>query len=98
MRFEGPGGIAVVAMLLGGCATAQPEPVVITKEVFKPIPVSCVPPSLAETPLYPDTDEALLAATPDRRYALVIAGRELRKARANEVEPVIIRCRQVNAN
>ena len=84
--------VVLCTILLAGCAT--PEPRIIIKEVSKPVPVSCVPETLESAPVYPDSNEALMTATPDRRYQLVIAGRELRQARLNEIEPVIAGCRQ----
>lgn len=84
----------ILAMFCGaiglvGCGDSKP-PV-----AFIPTPVSCVPESLGAPPAYPDTDEALRAApTADRRYQLILAGRELRIARAGEVEPVVAGCRQ----
>ena len=80
-------------IILTGCATA-PEPRIVIKEVSKPVPVSCVPETVEPAPVYPDSNEALMTATPDRRYQLVVAGRELRQARLNEIEPVIAGCRQ----
>lgn len=94
-RIEGWGGLGVAAVLLAGCATAPATPPerVVTVEVAVPVPSPCVPANLGPAPEYPDTDEALRAA-PDAatRYLLLGAGRLLRIARANEVEPVVAAC------
>jgi hypothetical protein len=80
---------------LAACATAPvPEPVVVTQTVDKAVAVSCVPANLPAPAVYPDTNAALTAATIDRRYQLLIAGRELRTARLGELEPVVKGCRQ----
>ena len=84
------------AALLGACAakTPPPEPIIITQEVDRPVAVSCVPPNLDRAPTYPDSDEALRRSTPEGRYSLLIASRDLRKSRLGEVEPVIEECRR----
>lgn len=89
----------LLAILAAGsvsaCAStgAAPEPRIVTVEVAVPVASPCVPASLGAPPEYPDTDDALRAA-PDgaTRYQLVIAGRGLREARLNEVEPVVAAC------
>lgn len=87
--------VASAALMLTACGTARPEPVVRTVEVRVPVYTSCVPKNLGPAPTYVDSDEALRqAAGPDERYRLVIAGREQRKARSGEVEPVIDLCRK----
>lgn len=87
---------ASAALLLTACGTTPPpEPIVRTVEVRVPVFTSCVPRNLGPAPTYVDSDEALRqAAGPDERYRLVIAGREQRKARSGEVEPVIDLCRK----
>lgn len=106
MRREGWGGgtparlliLATVVALLAGCATRPPaEPVIVTKTVAKPVAVSCVPQSLGPKPVYPDTDDALRAAGPERFLQLVLAGRDLRQSRLNQVESVITTCREAAA-
>lgn len=83
-----------VGLLLGGCAHHLPaEPVIVTKTVAKPVAVSCVPKSLPDAPAYPDTDDALRAASPERFQQLVLAGRDLRTKRLGQVEPVIKTCK-----
>jgi hypothetical protein len=87
---------AAVAALLAGCATGarqSPEPVIVTKTEARPVPVSCVPKTLSPAPSYPDTDDELRSAGPERFLQLLIAGREQRAARSGEVEPVIEGCR-----
>lgn len=89
---------AAALPLLAGCGGAgagRPEPRLITQEVLVEVPgPPCVPAGLRSTPSYPDTDDALRTATPARRYQLIAEGRELRKARLAEVEPVIEECRR----
>ena len=87
---------AMLSLLaLGACTTVTPEPEVRIQEVVVERPVACVPTNLAVAPVYPDTDQSL-AGAPDAgaRYALLWAGRLLRAARADEVEPVISKCRE----
>lgn len=85
-------------MLLAGCAhapAAAPEPALAPIEVDRPVAASCVPANMADAPEYPDTDQALKTA-PDaaERYQLLYAGRKVRTARVNELEPVIAACRK----
>ena len=81
-------------LLLAGCAGKTVEPVIQIKEVIKPVAVACVPSTLTAKPSYPDTDAALIgAADAAERYQLVAAGRELRKARLNELETVVEGCK-----
>jgi len=78
---------------LGACGATVDE--IRTIRVNVPVAVSCVPATLGEAPLYPDTVEALRAAEDAaERYLLVFAGRSLREARLNELEPVVAGCRQ----
>lgn len=90
--------ILASCLVLAACAAkgkATPEPIVVVKEVKVPIAVPCVPPGLPGEPEYVDTDKALRAAAgPEDRYQILAAGREQRKARAGEVEPVITLCRK----
>ena len=90
--------VLFIALLASGCATKvvrSPEPIIITKEVFIPVPVACVPKELGEPPEYPDDDKSLIAsASPEERYQRILAGRELRRARQGETEPVISICRR----
>lgn len=86
---------AAVVMLLAGCTRTvlrDAEPRIITKEVATPIATGCVPLELGAPPEYPDSEAALAAATPDRRYLLLWAGRALRVARLNDLEAVIAGC------
>lgn len=92
-------GLVLLTTALAGCKTMQappPEPRIIIQE--KVVPVKgppCVPDNVGAAPAYPDTDEALKqASSPERRYQLVVAGRELRNARLEVVEPVIEGCRK----
>lgn len=86
--------LVFLAIMLAGCSTVRPEPVVDTVTVGVPVARSCVPPALGEAPAYIDTDAALKAAGgPEDRYQMVIAGRVQRNARLGEVEPVVKGCR-----
>lgn len=86
--------LIAATMLLAGCG-AKPEPVVRTVTVNVPVAIECVPVTLGDAPSYPDTDEALRAATDAaERYRLVFLGRLLRDARLGEVESVILSCRE----
>lgn len=81
------------SLLLGGCATTQPEPVVITTKVYVPVTGACVPATMPAAPDYPDTRDALKAAkSADERYWLLSAGWPLRVARLNELEIVVAGC------
>lgn len=99
MTSEGWGGlkIAILALPLAACATKpieRPQPIIVTKEVVVPGPPSpCVPANVGPRPVYPDTDAALKAAADAAvRYQLMAAGRKLKDARLNEIEPVIASC------
>lgn len=77
-------------LFLGACAS---DP-----EVNMPVGVACVPRNLGAAPEYSDSDEALAAAADAAgRYVLLIIGREERKARSAEVEPVVAACAQAPA-
>lgn len=81
-------------LLLTGCTAAPtPEPVKVPVEVKVPVPVGCIPAALDPAPVYPDTKAALMAATDAAsRYRLLYAGRKLRMARLNELEPIVMAC------
>lgn len=83
----------LMSLMLAGCATAEPPARVITVDVAVPVASPCVPASLASAPDYPDSVEALRAA-PDAasRLLLLAAGRLLRTARLNELEPIVAGC------
>lgn len=86
--------IITATLLLTACGH-QPEPIVRTVTVIKPVAVACVPATLDPAGSYPDTDEALRSAVDAaERYALVAAGRMLRDARLGELEPIIQACRE----
>lgn len=89
MRF-----LPILALLLVSCGKAErPEPIIRTVEVQIPVPQPCVPKGLDAAPTYPDTDEALRKAfDAAERYQLLYAGRMLRGARLNELEPVVRSC------
>lgn len=79
----------LLAVALAGCSTTRverPEPIIKTVEVRVPVDdPACVREAKAKlgpAPAYPDTDAALKAA-PNlyERVKLVMAGRELRRAR-----------------
>mgnify|MGYP000747660966 CR=1 FL=1 len=91
---------SAAALSLAACATTEAAPPerIVTVEVAVPVPSPCVPATLGPAPEYPDTDEALRAAPdPATRYQLLGAGRLLRNARLNEVEPVIAACPRASA-
>lgn len=81
---------------LAACASrpeVRPEPIVAPIEVAIPVAAPCVPNDLKPKPIYPDEDAALRAAADAaERYQLVLAGREKRRARLNEIEPIIEAC------
>lgn len=89
--------ILIAAAALAGCKTTdtgQVEPVIRTVTVQVPVAKACVPATLGEPDEYPDTDAALkAAASPAERYLLVVAGRALRIARLNELEPIVKACK-----
>lgn len=79
-------------LLMAACAPTQPE--VRIEYVEVPVGVACIPRTLADPPVYSDSDDALAAARDAaERYLLLIIGREERKARAAEVEPAVAECR-----
>lgn len=80
--------VAAGVVALTGCKTLEtaPEPVVRTVEVTvtKPVPCPALA-SLGPEPAYPDTDEAIRAATNmAERALLVMTGRKLRVQRLAE--------------
>lgn len=82
-------------LCLTACGDEHPKsageiPIIKTVEVVAPIATGCVPANIAGPPDYPDTDAALRAAPgPAERYQLLYAGRKVRTARLNELEPVV---------
>jgi hypothetical protein len=101
IRDGGSGFVAALgaALLLSGCGTAtvqdRPEPIVRTITVDVPVAAACVPATLAPRPSYPDTDASLRAADDAaERYLLMGAGRKLRDARLNELEPIVAGCQK----
>lgn len=83
------------ALALGACATHPLEPKIVYRDVSKPVRVPCVPDNLAAAPSsYADDDDALKAAPgAGERYQLLTIGREQRKTRLSQTEPVIEGCR-----
>lgn len=90
------GIILVLGLLLAACASkpqARPEPIIITQPVPVATPAPCVPDTLGAPPDYVDSDKALKGASgPAERYQLLWAGRAQRKARLNEIEPIVAAC------
>lgn len=88
--------IVLPITMFAACAHRQvshPEPITTPLEVAVPVATGCVPPNLAAPPEYPDTDAAIRgAADAAARYQLVYAGRKVRIARLNEIEPVVAGC------
>lgn len=92
-----PVALTVMALAASACAI-QPEARVVVEKVMVPTPVTCVPASLAGPPGYVDNDDALRAARDAAaRFLLVVAGRDQRRHRLDELEPVIAACRAVPA-
>lgn len=84
--------IVLCGLGLVGCATTR-EPQIRTVEVKVPVPVKCSA-DPGPKPAYPDTDEALRAASDIfDRTKLLLAGRRLRIAREGELEAANAGCR-----
>lgn len=91
------GAALLATALLSGCGTTStvpPEPRIVIQEKLVPVTVPCVPSNVGAKPDYPDTAKALQMASPERRYQLLIAGREMRDSRLGIIEPVIEGCRK----
>lgn len=87
--------LAALGILTACAAPKTPEPIVVTRDLLKPVSVTCVPATLTAAPEYPDTDQALLAASgADRRYLMLIAGRLLRIQRLSQLEIVVRECQK----
>lgn len=85
--------LASTLLLAGGCTKTVYKDRFINTETAIPVGSPCVPSNLGTEPTYPDTDEALrVAADAAERYQLTAAGRKLRIARLNELEPVVAGC------
>lgn len=93
--------LAIAAVFaLAGCATTDtpdPEPIIRTVEVQVPVDdPACARAAVAELgtgPTYPDTDAALRAAADlFARVQLLLAGRELRKAREAALLGSLVEC------
>jgi len=83
--------VTTASLLLAGCTAT---PIIVTKPVDMPVAVSCIPASLRAEPEYPDTSLNLRAAgSPERRFQLILAGREIRIGRLSELEPIVEICR-----
>lgn len=86
----------VLAFALAACGGERPpiEPIVRTVRVEVPVPVPCAAP-VGPRPDYPDGDDAVRAA-PDllERVKLLLAGREMRRAREAELEAAVGACGQ----
>jgi len=84
--------VAAVLVAVAGCASApKPEPLIMTKEVRVPVPVSCKP--ALTKPDFPDTDAAV-ASTSDLfdLAKLYRAGRALRIAWEAQLEAALKGC------
>lgn len=85
--------LALAACGGDGRPATTPEPIVVPTETKVPIAGACVPDTLSAAPDYVDNDAALKAAGgPDDRLQLLWAGREQRKGRLNELEPIVAGC------
>jgi hypothetical protein len=72
------------ALLLAGCATAEPR--IVIKEVKVPVPVVCAT-KAGPDPAFSDTPEALRAAADlFEQVKLLLAGRNQRDARIAELK------------
>lgn len=87
----------VLCLLLVACgSTPAPEPRIEIQRVNVPVSVPC--PAIVEAAkAYPDTEEALRAAGPEReglynRVRLLMAGRLLRTVRIEELEAALKVC------
>lgn len=85
--------LIVLIVILGGCSSTKPEPVIRTVEVKVPVLVSCVPGNLPAKPVYSDSKEALSATDGPGRYQLTILGNQERQKRLDVLEPVINGCK-----
>jgi hypothetical protein len=84
-------GCLAALVLLAACASPR-ERAVRTVEVRIPVATACDP-KVGAAPDYPDTDQALKAAPGlFERVRLLLAGRELRRAREAELEAGIRGC------
>lgn len=82
----------IPAVLLAACATTKPPPPTLIKV---PVPVPCVSADFPKAPTYPDTREALRAASDvDEFTRLLAAGWPLRDARLKALEAAIEPCRK----
>lgn len=82
--------IILISVAFCGCATT-PGPIQ-TQTVNVPVPVHCKP-NLSPTPTFPDTSDALKAATDIfEQTKLLLAGRDLRSARIVELEAAVRGC------
>jgi len=82
----------IPAVLLAACATTKPPPPTVIKV---PVPVPCVSADFPKAPTYPDTREALRAASDvDEFTRLLAAGWPLRDARLKALEAAIEPCRK----
>ena len=76
--------------LLFTAASCATTPEVRVEYVPVPVGVACIPRSIGDEREYSDSDEALRAAEDAAaRFVILIMGREERKARLAEVEPVL---------
>jgi len=89
--------MAMAALLLAGCAGQTPEPVIRTVEILTPVDdPACARSALAAigpAPVYPDNPEAIRAASNIfERVQLILAARELRRAREAALEAALKAC------
>jgi hypothetical protein len=84
-------GMCILAcIILAGCAHDAGK--IELQTVNVPVPVHCKP-NIKPSETFPDTDQALKSA-PDifERVKLLLAGRDLRTARVNELEVALQAC------
>lgn len=86
---------ALALLALAGCSSLAP----ITTELINiPVAVPCAG-AVSPRPAYPDTDEAITEASKTGdifgKMKLLLAGRELRMAREQELEAALSGCDQI---
>jgi hypothetical protein len=89
--------IAIIALALAGCAGRTPEPVIRTVEVKVPVDdPACARAAvkrLGPAPVYPDNPEAIRNASGlFERVQLLLASREMRKAREAALKVALEAC------
>lgn len=88
------GAWAGFCLILGGCATATPDPIIKYVDVKVPVNRSCIPADFPKAPTYPATQDAIKAAIePGDLIVLLAKDREERIKRSDQTEPLVENCR-----